>query len=191
MRKAIAIIVLILLGALLFWYTGSKMSENAQNKPPSEFEALMGYDFKNEYPSTIDEVMVVYNEMMEYTYGPKDDLDLESFYAEQLPKIIQLQRKLYDDELLLYNPYEVQYEKLKKELEDYDMKEIYIIDSKIMHPEYLPSKDEEDREMAKVRVVYYTTVSQNIYMEFGLRKTDEAWKIVGFKQIEMFKIAEE
>lgn len=192
MRKFLAIGTLVILGVLLFFYTGKKMDENKQNKPLPEYEAILNYDFEDNYPESIDEVMSYYNHLMKYQYLNRETKKKkEAFINEELPTVVEKIRGLYDNDLLINNPYDVQLEKIKKEIKDYDAKGIYIIDSKMNYPEIMPSEDEEGRRLAKVKVVYYTTVSPNIYMEYGLRETDGQWRVVGFKVIDQFKIVEE
>lgn len=199
MRKFLAVLALVVLGGALFFYTRSTMQEPKQEqqveapateKSGEEFKEIAAIDFDNKYPETMGEVMGYYNQFMKYTYKTRNEKELKHFMENELETVLKQQRKLYDEDLLAVNTFEQQLDAVKKELISYNEKNIAIIDSKMNSPEIMPSKDDEDRRLAKVKVLYYTTVNDNIYMEFGLRENEGGWKVVGFKAIEAFKLEE-
>lgn len=200
MRKTIAILVLVILAGVLYWYTGSHVEKPEPG--PTEYEKLMETNLDTDYPTTLEGVIDYNNKIMMYMYGtetkkPKD------FLETQLTSLVEQQRKLFDKELLDINSVENTVERMKEELTKNKEIGLIIIDSKVGMIKELPYKDQDGRYMARVKVIFYTNEKQNIYMEYGLRedgprpKKDDTttpkpnWKIAGFKQVEPFDITEE
>lgn len=200
MRKTIAIVSLIILAGLLYWYTGSKMEK--PDPGPTEFDKVMDTNIDKDYPDNVEGVIAYNNKLVKYMFGSEENKPA-NFIEKQLPVLLDQQRKMYDKELLAVNSVESNLQRVTEEIKKNKEIGLIIIDSKVGTITELPFKDPQGRYMARATVIFYTNEDQNIYMEYGLREDGPRpksgdttiakpnWKIAGFKQIDPFEITED
>lgn len=186
MRKLVAVLLLIGFGVVLFYYTDYKMSENRVEKSTTEFDAILAYPLDDQYPDTPKRVIAFNNRILAYMYGNE-----EFMINDQIRPLLLQQRKLFDDELLNINPIDVQVEKARTEINGYKTAGVKIIDSASMDPEPVYIDDEEQENLTKIKVLFYTNAANDLYFEYGLRKTNMKWKILGWSQISEFTPTED
>lgn len=188
MRKVIAVIILVLLGGVLFWYTGQKM-DGGKNETvetgPSPYELIMERNLETDYPQTPEEVIAYLSKINEYIYGPQSKKSTD-FFEVELPILVKQQRLMYDPELLSVNTAEANLEAVKQEIMAYEKIKLEIKGSQVVPGKLLPFKDKKKRKMAMMKVVFDTNESQKIYMEYGVRLNGQQWKIAGFKSTAPF-----
>lgn len=178
MRRFFAVISLGIFIVLLFLFTSNKSIWNRVTKPETKYEKIMKIDLENNYPETIEEVMTVNNEIVKYLYGANEEKD-EKKIDKQLNSLISKQMELWDEELLEINTLEETVSKTKKEIENYKSNNIFVIDYKATAPEEIAMLD-ESRKIKKVKVFFYTNVDQDMFIQYGIRKTGDKWKIMGW-----------
>jgi len=189
MRRFFAVLSLGIFIVLLFLFTSNKMSENRVTKPETKYEKIMKIDLENNYPETIEEVMTVNNEIVKYLYSSNDEKD-EGNIDEQVNSLIAKQMELWDEELLKINTFEETVSKTKVEIENYKKNDILIIDYKATAPEEIDRPD-GSRKIKKVKVLFYTNSDKNIFIQYGIRKTGDKWKIMGWNNTKEFLTVEE
>lgn len=189
MRRFFAVISLGIFIVILFLYMGNKMSENNRVEPETQYEKIMKIDLKNNYPETIDEVMTVNNEIIKYLYGIQEQKN-EKENEEQMKSLISKQMELWDDELLEVNTSEQGVLKISEEIEKYKNNDILITNYKMTSPEEI-KRPEGSRKIEKIKVLFYTNSDKNIFIQYGLRKTGNRWKIMGWNNAKKFVTLEE
>lgn len=192
MRRFFAVAILIVLGVLLYFYTGNRMSSIKEKLPLDEYQKVMAYNLEESYPESVNDVIVLNNKIVKLMYNIENTkgFDIDT----HLPELIKQQRRLFDDSLIEFNPFEVQLEKVKTEIENNNKlsgeKKFALIGSKMLTPEVVEKKDFE-YEVRKVKVIFYTSSSNDIYMEYGLVNKNGKWLIIGYKQTGPFTIMED
>jgi hypothetical protein len=181
MRKYIAIIILIGLGVILYFNSDRLMSTKQDTV---KFDKLMSYNLDEEYPSTPEEVVNIYSQMLHYIYSGK-------IKEKEMTDIVKEQRKLFGEIMLDNNPFDVQLKRLQADLEGYKQTDRRIIDFKAQEV-----ASQRTSNTAIIKVVFYLIEKDNpninVYQEFVLQKDDdELWKIVGWRETEPFSITGE
>lgn len=114
----IVLTVFIIGGFFLARSIGIKNQETRSSK--TEVEKLMELDLDENYPGTAREVLKINNRLMKCYYN-------EDLTDEQLKSLAMQNQKLFDEELLKRNPYDVYVERLKKEIEGHKKAKVTII----------------------------------------------------------------
>lgn len=179
MRKLLAIILLILMGIGFYMFIDKNITPS--NQLNNKNIDILEYDLENNYPSTPREVIILYNKLQKKLYQNKKD-------DEKIQQLIKQQRKLFHKELLDKNPYDIQIDRLKIELEK--TQDNKIIESKIQ--DLTPDNYfGERKELCKIKTIYYL-INGNIYIEFLLQKDEQnSWKILGWQNTDEFTIMED
>ena len=105
-------------GFFLARHIGEKNRETRKSK--TEVEKLMELDLDENYPGTAREVLKINNRLMKCYYN-------EELTDEQIKALAMQNQKLFDEELLKRNPYDVYVGRLKKEIESYKKSKVTII----------------------------------------------------------------
>lgn len=178
MRKTVAMAILAGLAVILFFYMNNKIENPTETT--TQFQKIMEYDLEHKYPISPYEVMAINHEIVQYLYGHK-------IQEHEIESVVAKQRKLFDKELLDLNPFEVQVEKVKKEVAEYQEVGFKIIKIDQVPIEYSP----HNAKIASMKVIQYTNTIENNYLEYYLRKqTDDTWKIFGWQPIDQFSVPE-
>ena len=114
----IALAIFVIGGFFLARSIGTKNKEARNSK--TEVEKLMELDLDDNYPGTAREVLKINNRIMKCYYN-------EKLTDEQIKVLAKQNQKLFDEELLKRNPYDVYVERLKKEIEGYKKSKVTII----------------------------------------------------------------
>lgn len=178
MRKAIAFLIMIALGVGFYFYVGTKIQ--SESKPTSKFEQLMEYDLDQSYPSTPEEVMALYQKIIQYLYSNK-------VQNQEIEPLISMQRKLFHSELLALNPTEIQTIKVQAEIEKNKETNVKIFDIKQGSVEFIDLKQDK----AKMKVIHFISGGEKQYLEYYLIKENDQWKILAWKSIDKFILPEE
>jgi len=104
----IVLAVALIGGFFLARHIGEKNRETRKSK--TEVEKLMELDLDENYPGTAREVLKINNRLMKCYYN-------EELTDEQIKALAMQNQKLFDEELLKRNPYDVYVGRLKKEIE--------------------------------------------------------------------------
>lgn len=174
-----------MIGLVVFFYLYLDDNSSKDSEIDKKLVEILNYETEEEYPSTPKEVITLFNKMVEYLYGGKiNKQDVESVTIQQ--------RNLIKEAVLNENPLDVQVERIIYEIESYKKEKKKIIGSDIK--EITPDNYfGENNEYCTVEVVYYLVKGNNpninVYQEYILEKNEEGlWKILGWQQIEEFKI---
>lgn len=191
-RKAIkTVILMIVMAALIISCYLYLSRRNKESRSPEKMEEkivtemtvaqkLIAQAPYMDYPATPVQLLKYYNELTRCFYN-------ESFSDEEIAKLAQIARGLYDDELKAQQSDDEYLEALKT-----DIVNMHSINFKLYKSEVSPSTDveyftHEDRECAKLYCTYEEQsggLFQTAREVFILRKDEEGhWKIFGFKLV--------
>ncbi len=170
--------VIVVIGVIGFYVAMSnRMSGRQAVKNTSEIEKLLNYDFQEEYPKTVREVVKLHCRYMKMAYN-------NEFSKEELYDANKKIRELMDDELLALNTEEDQLKSLEDDIQFYiDNKQKYVSYT-LPEASQIKYNKEDDVEYAKIRVgvilrVDGATVKGD--QEYLLRKDSmDRWKILGW-----------
>ncbi len=144
----------------------------------SETDELLTKDIPASYPSSPDEVLVLYGTMTKCLFN-------EELTPEQIEKMANQLRELFDDELLENNPYTNYLLDLNTEVDNYRKAKRSILEYNIENSDPVKYWDSSDKKYASA-VVSFTikegNASSKVYENFILRQDEESkWKILGWK----------
>lgn len=174
------LLLIMICGLIGFTYLQnySKKSDDEAKKP--ENEILLEYDFDTKYPKTVRETVKLHCRYLKSAYSGE-------FGAEDLRKVNQNIRKLFDEELLLLNSEEQQLLAFKQEIASFEKNKKKIVNYSLAEASQTKNNTVNGVEYAKTKVrmtmkVETETVSGDV--EYILRKDSEGkWKILGWQAV--------
>ena len=172
------IIILAVFGMGYYLYINSRPKKEVVIEENTEVVRLINKNLEETYPQTPREVVKLYNRIMICFYN-------EEYTNNQLISLTKQARKLYDDELLERNPYDEYFERLCKEIEEYEE------DNRTVGSCLLESNRDveyytlDGDKFSEVNCVYYLKGDEGTIKaseEYVLRKDEEGkWKILYWK----------
>ena len=187
MRKILPIVILIVvIGGFVYFYglqgrgnqedgnMGVMTDEKILELSQSTTELA---NFINSVKETPEQVIRTNSIIRKMTYsGEYNEAEIES--------LVNMQRTLFQEELLEHNPKEFHHIMIRSEIEQWEKAELKIIGS-----DYLPAKYESDK-VAIIKVVFYTNdPNKDIYTQYLLEKNVfDQWEIKGWMGSEPFEI---
>ncbi|MDE5966223.1 MAG: hypothetical protein K2G89_05270 [Lachnospiraceae bacterium] len=173
-------VLVIAAAVLLFAFFRLTQSAGQRKEQPlekTELEQLMEYDFVNEYPKTVRDVMKLYMRYLDYIYS-------EDVSEEQLAVLNGQMRNLYANELLNYNSEDTQLNALKEELAAYAKEKIIFVGYTMTEASQISYDTVEDKEYAKLSIVMNMKAkssSADKEQDYVLEKNEIGqWKIYGW-----------
>lgn len=147
MSQTIGLLVVVAVVVLFAFFRLTQNAGKQQNatKEQSEMEKLLSYDFDENYPKTVRDVMKLYCRYLEEVYS-KDisEKDVETLNRQM--------RNLYAEELLSYNDEAAQLASLKEEKEAYKKDKKAVVGYIVAEASQIVYDTIEDVEYAKIRV---------------------------------------
>lgn len=180
--KSFTMIILVLVIAGLGFYTYLINQTKKQQKTVYKTEAqqLLEYDFEENYPKTVRETVRLHCKYLKNIYNRK-------FGEEDLSVVNSNIRKLFDEELLTYNPEEQQLQELKKDIALYKEKKQKFVSYSLEESSQVEYNTEEEKEYAKITATLNITVDSVavfVEQEYLLRKDESGrWKILGWQSV--------
>ncbi len=132
----------------------------------STYDEIMYNDLRVKYPNNYDDVMKNYSFITSYLYS-------NEIKEEEIPDVVEQQRYLFSDEIIMRNSYKAQIEGVKREREELKLAKDYILS--LDFQEIII--DEEYPNYADVDVIQYMKSGTNLYGTYTLKKYGEQWKI--------------
>lgn len=173
----ISVLVCISLCVGYFYYLNVRNEGDPADKvdPTSVVSKLISKDIENHYPETPREVVELYSSIIKEFYTGK-------LSSEEIEKLCNQARLLFDEELLLNNPQEQHLEDLNTEISEYLREGKYISDYVVQRNADVTKYTFNDEEYASVKAVYYIRKGTDLdktYEEYILRKDSSGrWKIL-------------
>lgn len=176
-----AIGILIIFAVIIifaFFRLTEKTSQNQESKnEKTELETLLEYDFEQDYPKTVRDVMKLYFRYLACIYSKEvTDTDIASLNS----KI----RNLYDSKLLTYNEESAQLDALKEEKSFYADEKITLVGYTVAEASQIVYDTIEDVEYAKISVSLNlkagTSRGSKEHIYVLEKDLDDHWKIYGW-----------
>jgi len=180
------VIILFIIGLVAYYYIAiankddevkdsSFLTDNRLlelSETPSELMNFINTVYEN--PSQVIRTNNILRKMI-YS-GEYDEAEREN--------LINMQRMLFDEELLEINPKEFHYITIAAELEKWNEFKFKIIGSEFLPPEY------QSEDIAIIKVVFYTNDPEtDIYTQYALKRNGMGeWKILGWASVPKFDI---
>lgn len=173
--------LLIIVGALIlfcfFRLTQNVTKEKTANTAKTEMEKLISYDFENEYPKTVRDVMKLYCRYLKQVYA-KDTKE------DELSGLVSAMRNLYAEEMKEYTDEVSQLNTLKQDRKSNQEDKKYIIGSVIEEASQITYDTIDGVEYAKINITLNAkvgTTSTRIDQVYALEKDGlDHWKIYGW-----------
>lgn len=180
MRVVLTVTILLVAFVMLYFHFSNKETDDSEDiKGSNVVEKLLSTDLENNYPTNVREVVLEFTEIQKCYYN-------ENVSEEQLERLAKRATLLFDEELLLANPFDEYYADLKKEIKDYKKKEKTI--TKIIVDKNSEANTvtmpEDGTKVASIKATYYCRENANTTrtVETYILRKDEAgnWKIYGW-----------
>lgn len=184
MSWLVTMTIILVVGVIVFYYFTNKAndSDNGTNaNVVGEVDKVLNKDLKSRYPYTVKEVVQFFVRIQKCYYN-------EEYTEDELLKLADKARELFDDELLSENSVETYYENLKNEVKAYQSigKTIYRVIIEENNDVVYSTVD--GQKYASINCTYYlkdeegTTSIKETYI---LRKDEnDRWKILGWEKYE-------
>jgi len=174
------ILVLVIAGLGCYTYLINQTKKQQKTVYKTEAQQLLEYDFEENYPKTVRETVKLHCKYLKNVYNGK-------FEEEDLSFVNSNIRKLFDEELLTYNPEEQQLQGLKKDIALYKEKKQKFVSYSLEESSQVEYNTEEEREYAKITATLNITVDSVavfVEQEYLLRKDESGrWKILGWQSV--------
>lgn len=178
--KGIAVILVLALGVLAYFYVINnrmkRVEEDVERITP--VQELLIQNLETNYPNTPKEVVKLYSEITRCFYS-------EEYTEEELLKLAQMSRQLFDDELVANQDEDSYLRSLKGEIASYRQQKRYISSYSVSSSADVQYYNYKDAEWAQLIAMYSIKTNGKIEPSkerFLLRKdADGHWKIFGFR----------
>lgn len=176
----IGVILVALLVGLFLHLSKKPTSGEEENITLTTADKLIEKDLDMNYPKSPRAVVKYYSEILECMIN--DDVE-----EEDLKKLMEQARKLYDDDLLANNMEDDQWKRMVSELTGYSSTKTYLSKWEISTSSDVEYAEMDGREWASVHAAYmlkeYDSATYNSVKEvYLLRKdTEGKWKIYGWQ----------
>lgn len=180
--KTIVVAVFFAVIVLLYFYSLNHRSATRKNNiNKSEFQELVEYNMKDDYPKTPREVVKLHCRYYKLIYTSKlKDEDLGLMNSQM--------RKLYATDLLMYNSESAALSLLKADIEKVEKEDYEYRAYALPEPSQVKSYKQNGKDMATMEVT--VTVGEQkhaayVYQQYVLVKENDQWKILGWGQSKM------
>lgn len=205
-RVLVAVLIIIGLGVLLYFYIGRATQQTEAEKDYNEnvlTADMILYYLDEDYGKLVEkktELQRSADQITRFNALITQIIYSRDLSEQQIGDLVDLQRASYGEELLAINPYEIQLERLLEDLEFY--KEfgndgLKVLGYELNGPEF---EEIDGTEYAFVNVVYYLSLMNlvddgengdegNLYLSFVLEEKDDGlWYIKGWGPVDEFLI---
>ncbi|MBE5924621.1 MAG: hypothetical protein E7271_09180 [Lachnospiraceae bacterium] len=171
-----AVIVVLVLG--FYAFSSNRTSSRKKDTNMTEVEKLLNYNFEDNYPKTVREVVKLHCRYMKCAYN-------EGFTKEELYTVNKNVREIMDAELLSVNTEEAQLKGLEDDIQFYkDNKQKYV-NYTLAEGSQIKYNTENGVDYARIKVAITLRVDSATVkgdQEYLLRKDDAGkWKMLGWQ----------
>lgn len=194
MRKILAVLILIVLGIVFYFYVGRTIEKKNQKAFDTigiseENILLQATDNYNNLLKRIRKLQVNPDQIAELNCMITKLLYSGKLTDEEIKLLLKLQREYYSQETLNKNPEDVHFERFLEELERYKEANYYIIGYKIIGPQFI-EVEKGDKPMLVFNTIYYmnvTTDEGEVYKGYIFEQNEnKLWELKGFGTIDKF-----
>lgn len=154
----------------------------------TEAQSILSKDIDRNYPATVREVVRLYSRISKCYYN-------ETISEEEFTALVEMQRKLFDEEFLENNPLDTFTNNLAAELDAAKAKKHQMVTYRVQKQSSVESWQSDDNHFSSI-IASFTMYTKNegytrTYEEFLLREDENGrWKIVGWRLTDPIEIEE-
>lgn len=176
-----AVICVVLVVGCFYYVSHKETSAASEDVELTEVQKVITKDLSKNYPETPREVVKAYNRIISCFYN-------EEYTEDELYKLGDQARVLFDDELLQNNPRDEYFENLKEDIADYEENKRTLASTSVSSSNDVQYKTVDGDECAYVQASYFIKEGSSYkrtYQMYVLRKDEDGcWKILVFYQVE-------
>lgn len=176
-KSAILIIIVAVLVVAFYFRISNKQQEKTEQTSVSAVQEVLLRDMDRDYPPSPKEVVKYYAEITKCFY----DGDCSD---EELEKLAERARDMYDEELNANKTQEKYFEDLKFDISDFENQSIKISSYSVSASTDVEYSTIDNRDCARLYCMFNLSKDStmtNSYQEFLLRKDETGhWKILGW-----------
>ena len=163
-------------------------TSSKKNTKNTEVQTILSKDIDRNYPATVREVVRLFSRISKCYYN-------ETFSEDEFKSLIELQRKLFDEEFLQNNPLDTFTNNLTAEMDVAKAKEQKMTMYRVQKQSSVTTWKDGENHFASI-IASYTMNAKGesptrTYEEFLLREDEnKQWKIVGWRLTDPIEIEE-
>lgn len=177
---SLCLIVAVVLGVFLALNLGEDDSIfSKEEKPNTEVQNILAKDIDRNYPATVREVVRLYARISKCYHN-------ESISEEEFQKLVEFQRKLFDEEFLNNNPLDTFTNNLSMEIEAAKSRKYQMVQWRVQKESRVETWKSGDNHFSSIIASFTMSEKEKGYSrtfeEFLLREDEKGrWKIVGWR----------
>lgn len=149
------------------------------SKPNTEAQNILAKDVDRNYPATVREVVRLFSRISKCYHN-------ETISEQEFQELVEMQRKLFDEEFLANNPLETFTNNLSAEIEAAKSREYQMVNWRVQKQSSVVTWQDGDNNFASIIASYTMNAKEEgytrTYEEFLLREDENGrWKIVGWR----------
>lgn len=185
----LCVVVCVALGLFLAFNSGEDDSVfSKKEKPNTEAQAILSKDVDRNYPATVREVVRLYSRISKCYHN-------EVISEEEFKSLVEMQRKLFDEEFLNNNPVDTFANNLAAEIDAAKSRSYVMAMYRVQKQSSVETWQDGDNHFASIKASYTMNEKEvgytRTYEEFLLREdANGRWKIVGWRLTDPIEIEE-
>lgn len=186
---SLCLVVVVVLGIFLALNLGEDDSVfSKEEKPNTEAQNILAKDIDRNYPATVREVVRLFSRISKCYHN-------ETITEEEFKSLVEMQRKLFDEEFLENNPLDTFTNNLAAEIDAAKSRKYLMATWRVQKQSSVITWLDGDNHFASIKASY-TMTEKNVgytrtYEEFLLREDETGrWKIVGWRLTDPIEIEE-
>ncbi len=157
-----------------------------EEKKNTEAQTILAKDIDRNYPATVREVVRLFSRISQCYHN-------QTVSEEELTKLIEMQRKLFDEEFLYNNPLDNFTNKLTAEIDAAKEKKQEMVSWRVQKQSSVKNWKDEENSFASIVASYTMNTKKEgytrTYEQFLLREDENGrWKIVGWRLTDPIEI---
>lgn len=189
MIGSLCLVIVVVLGVFLALNLGEDNSVFSKDeKPNTEAQIILSKDIDRNYPATVREVVRLFARISKCYHN-------EAVSEQELNDLIEMQRKLFDDEFLENNPLDTFTNNLSAEIEAAKSRKYQMVTWRVQKQSSVETWQDGENNFARIIASFTMNEKEEGYTrtfeEFLLREDLSGhWKIVGWRLTDPIEIEE-
>lgn len=155
-------------------------------KPNTEAQNILAKDMERNYPATVREVVRLHSRISRCYHN-------ETISEEEFQELVEMQRKLFDEQFLDNNPLDTFTNNLSAEIEAAKARKYQMVSWRVQKQSSVKDWQDGDNHFASIIASYAMNETEagptKTYEEFLLREDENGrWKIVGWRLTDPIEI---
>lgn len=186
---SLCVVIVVVLGVFLALNLGEDNSVFSKSeKPNTEAQNILAKDMERNYPATVREVVRLFSRISKCYHN-------ETISEEEFQSLVEMQRKLFDEEFLDNNPLDTFTNNLAAEIDAAKTRKYVMATWRVQKQSSVMEWQDGDNHFSSIKASYTMSDKEagytRTYEEFLLREDEKGrWKIVGWRLTDPIEIEE-